>query len=154
MKTKTPILRVFSVLFLACALVTVGCNDDDDDDKVPSNQVMFKDSTLTGAQEVPANASQATGTFKGTYNKDTKILTYTITFAGITPTNMHFHKEAVGKSGPVVIPISGPYTSPINGQTPALTADQETDLLAGMWYVNVHSAQFPAGEIRTQVVQQ
>ncbi|AKQ46026.1 hypothetical protein TH63_10865 [Rufibacter radiotolerans] len=152
MKTKAFFFRIFPLLFLACSFIMVSCEDDDDE--VPSNEVAFKEATLNGAQEVPVNASQATGTFKGTFNKDTKILSYTITFSGITPTAMHFHKEAVGKSGPVVIPINGPYTSPLVGQTPALTADQETDLMAGMWYVNVHSSQFPGGEIRTQVVKQ
>jgi hypothetical protein len=65
---------------------------------------------------------------------------------------MHFHKGAPGVAGGVEIPIPGPYTSPLNGTTSALTAEQETDLLAGNWYVNIHSDAYRAGEIRGQMV--
>ena len=33
-----------------------------------------------------------------------------------------------------------------------ISASQETDLLAGLWYVNVHSTAFGGGEIRGQVL--
>ncbi|GGK72782.1 CHRD domain-containing protein [Rufibacter glacialis] len=152
MKTPYSLARLIFALFMSLAFVTVGCSDDDDDDDQPTNIVKFQNTTIRGSEEVPANSSQATGTFTGSYNKDTKILTYTITFSGLTPTAMHFHRGDVGVSGPIVIPIgSAPYTSPINAQTPALTADQEAELLAGKYYVNIHSAQFPGGEIRGQV---
>ncbi len=139
------------ILLCCLLLVLAGC-DDDDDEKTSLNKVQFKNIALTGAQEVPANSSQATGTFNGTYNRNTKVLTYTLTYDGITPTAMHFHKEAIGQSGGVEVPIgSTPYSSPVTGQTPVLTQDQEADLLAGDWYVNIHSSQFPAGEIRGQL---
>ncbi len=140
------------VLMGVLAFVSSSCDDDDDDDNTP-NLVQFNNLALTGNAEDPPNNSTATGTFNGTYNEDTNILTYTITFSGLTPTAMHFHKGAIGVSGGVEVPIgSMPYTSPVTGQTPALTAAQETDLMAGLWYVNVHSSQFPGGEIRAQLV--
>jgi hypothetical protein len=132
--------------------VLSSCDDSDDDDTMKTDVVNLH-SSLTGAQEVPANNSQATANFDGSYDKGTKILSYTITFNGITPTGMHFHKGEVGQSGPIVVPIgSAPYTSPVQGQSTPLTADQETDLLAGKWYVNIHSSQFPNGEIRAQIL--
>ncbi|WP_205502169.1 CHRD domain-containing protein [Rufibacter psychrotolerans] len=154
MKTKTVFFRLALGLLFVLPFALVSCGDDDEDTQ-PTNLVQFQNTTLTGAKEVPANNSTATGTFSGTYNQDTKILTYTITWTGLTATNMHFHKGEVGSPGPVVIPIgSAPYTSPINAQTPPLTQDQEADLLAGRWFVNIHSAAFQGGEIRGQVVRQ
>ena len=135
--------------FLIGSVILFGCENDDD---ANDNIVEFQNIQVTGGEEVPPNNSTATGVFNGTYDKTTKILTYTLTFTGLTPTNMHVHKGEIGVSGPVVIPISSaPYTSPINSMTPALTAEQESDLLGGLWYVNIHSAAFPPGEIRGQV---
>ncbi|WP_158856779.1 CHRD domain-containing protein [Lunatibacter salilacus] len=136
--------------FLLVSVILFGCEKDDDAGN--DNIVEYQNIQITGGEEVPSNNSTATGVFNGTYDKTTKILTYTLTFTGLTPTNMHFHKGEIGVSGPVVIPISSaPYTSPINSMTPALTTEQESDLLNGLWYVNIHSAAFPPGEIRGQV---
>lgn len=145
---------LWMALLLGLLLPLSSCDYDDDDMDPVLNIVEFEDIAITGDQEVPANESEATGTFSGTYDKDTNILSYTITYQGITPTDMHFHKGEVGVSGGVEVPIgSAPYLSPIQSQTPALTEAQEADLLAGLWYVNIHSAALPAGEIRGQVVQ-
>ncbi len=55
-------------------------------------------------------------------------------------------------SGPIVIPLCGPScTSPVTGGPVTLTTDQIKDLLAGRYYVNVHTARNPAGEIRGQI---
>ena len=114
------------------------------------NQVVFAVSA-NGPNEVPANASTATAAVYTVYNKTTKGLAYTINFTGVVPTNMHFHKGAIGVSGGVESPIAGPYTTGMKG-TATLTAAQEVDLLAGLWYFNLHSAAFPGGEVRGQLV--
>jgi hypothetical protein len=51
----------------------------------------------------------------------------------------------------VVVPLAGKMSSPVNGSA-TLTAEQVTDLMAGKWYLNVHTAGNPGGEIRGQVV--
>ncbi len=135
------------VLFAFILLAALSCKNDE----VASNEVNFN-ITLKGTNEVPANASAATGTFVAVYNKDTKILKYTITYAGITPTAWHIHKGATTATGAVVFNFGTTFSSPYVNQTVALTTDQETDLLAGNYYVNVHSALFAAGEIRGQLV--
>ncbi|MEX2593823.1 MAG: CHRD domain-containing protein [Anditalea sp.] len=144
--------QVLNLLLIGMVILS-SCSKDDDDD--PSdNLVEFSNIEINGAEEVPPNNSTATGIFNGTYDKTTKILTYTLTYSGVMATNMHFHEGAVGVSGPVVIPIGeAPFSSPINDVTPVLTEEQEADLLAGNWYVNIHSEDFPPGEIRGQVVQ-
>lgn len=153
MKTlfKSSTSRIFYALAVSAMLVASGCKEDDPDPD-PS-EVKFNSIAITGTQEAPEPiTTDASGTFDGTYDRDTNIITYTITFTNITPTAMHFHKGAPGVAGGVEIPIPGT-TSPIKGSTPALTDAQEADLLAGNWYVNIHSQEHPSGEIRGQLVQ-
>ena len=71
----------------------------------------------------------------------------------MTATNGHIHKGAVDASGSPVFPFAS-FTSPINYTSVALTAEQEADLNAGLYYVNLHSAAFPGGEIRGQLIKQ
>lgn len=110
--------------------------------------------TMSGATEVPAN--KATGTGEALVSLDTakKELTYTVTFANLSgpAAAAHFHgPAAAGANAGVAVPIGakGP-TSPVHG-TATLTDAQIKDLEAGMWYVNVHTAANPGGEIRGQV---
>jgi hypothetical protein len=108
---------------------------------------------LVGASEVPPTTSKGAGTADLTYDTATKKLSYKVTYTGLTgPATMgHIHgPAAVGKNAPVAIPFANP-TSPIDGSA-TLTAGQEADLLAGMMYVNVHTADNKGGEIRGQVV--
>lgn len=134
-------------------LLAAACKDDKEEEPVVSNEVKFTNIALTGAKEVPANPSTASGVFNGTYNKDTNLLTYTFSYTGMTATNMHFHKGDPTISGGVVIPIASPYASPMSGTTRVLTDAEEVDLLAGLWYVNIHSSTYGGGEIRGQLTQ-
>jgi len=109
--------------------------------------------TLSGASEVPANASTATGTATLTFNSTTKIFSITVTYTGVTATNGHIHKGAAGVSGGVIFPFPS-FTSPISYTSVALDATQEADLGANLYYVNIHSAAFPGGEIRGQLIKQ
>ena len=72
----------------------------------------------------------------------------------MTVTAAHIHKGSVGIAGGVVFPFTAPITSPINYTSVALDATQEADLNANMYYVNVHSAANPGGEIRGQLIKQ
>jgi hypothetical protein len=109
---------------------------------------------LTAAAETPPTASTASGKADVTFDTVSKMLSWTASYKGLTgkATAAHFHgPAAVGaKAGPVV-PIKGDLSSPIMG-TATLTDKQATDLEAGMWYFNVHSAKYPDGEIRGQVL--
>ncbi|MGJ8639192.1 MAG: CHRD domain-containing protein [Opitutaceae bacterium] len=93
------------------------------------------------------------GTLTGSYDDATKLFDYSITFADLegAVTNAHFHIGAPGVSGGVGLGIPGPFTSPLSASSVTLDLTQETDLLAGNWYVNIHTSSFGGGEIRGQV---
>jgi hypothetical protein len=109
--------------------------------------------TLAGANEVPPNASTATGsgvfTLSGT-GVTTRTLTYGINYSStLTPTLAHIHKAPPGVASGVVIPFK--VSRPISG-TATLSSQQVIDLLSGLYYANIHSAIFTQGEIRGQLV--
>lgn len=112
--------------------------------------------SLDGAQQVPANVSPGTGTGTASYNDVTHVLSWNISFSGLTgaATAMHFHgPAAVGVNSGVQVnigAISG-LTSPTIGNT-VITAGQGADLVNELWYVNIHTLTFPPGEIRGQVL--
>ena len=108
--------------------------------------------TLSGGQETPANASAATGFASLAVNATTGAIHGSVVTAGITGTAAHIHEGAAGVAGAILIPLTdagGGVWTVAPGAT--LTAAQITSWQAGNLYVNVHSATFPAGEIRGQL---
>lgn len=115
-------------------------------------------STYKGANEVPANNSTATGTITGTYDSVTNVISFTISFTGLSAntTGAHFHGPAVpGSNAPVVFPHDsvplGVTAATTGTATDTLSQAQEADLLAGKWYSNIHTSNFPGGEIRALI---
>ncbi len=112
---------------------------------------------LTGAQQVPPVETPAKGSADLSYDPATRMLTWTVTYSGLSaPATMaHFHgPAAAGKNGPVAIWISvkdASVDSPVKGQA-TLTPEQAAQFSAGEWYINVHTSAHPGGEIRGQVV--
>ncbi len=111
--------------------------------------------TLNGASATPANASKATGTATFSYNPTTYILSGTVVYQGMTPNGAHIHQGAIGVGGVVVFVLaSGTITSPITFTSTPLNASERADLLANLYYINLHSIAYPDGEIRGQLIQQ
>jgi hypothetical protein len=109
--------------------------------------------TLDGASEVPPTTSAGKGTADIDYDAASKKLTWKLTYSGLSgpPTAAHFHGPAeAGKNAGVAVAIPGATASPAEGSA-TLTDAQAADLMAGKYYVNVHTAANPAGEIRGQV---
>lgn len=107
---------------------------------------------LKGGNEVPPNNSPGTGKAEATYDTETKTLTYTVMYAGLTGPAMgaHFHGPGeAGKNAGIALPFKT-VQSPIEGSA-TLTDAQAADLLAGKWYANIHTAQNPGGELRGQM---
>ena len=167
-------MKVFSVrtftlwwVVLLSVLSLTGCGGDNNpispsnaqitqlssvNSQVPQN--VFS-STLTGAQEVPSVTSIGSGTGVVSVDPATNQMRATIVTADVNGTQAHIHLGATGVVGPVVFLLteneagSGVWTT-----TATLTTDQLTQLTAGNYYFNVHTAAYPDGEIRGQILAQ
>ena len=139
-----------SILLSLLAISAIAFSCKKDEVAVNPDKIYQVSTTLSGANELPAVTSSATGTTTGTYNQTTKMLTVSTTLNGITPTAGHIHTQTVPtnatKSGGVTFPFAS-LMSPIS-LTTVLTMAQETDLLNGIMYVNFHTPANPLGEIR------
>jgi len=105
--------------------------------------------TLNAGQDHATN-SHGKGTFTGTITGGK--LKFTLKFSHLTgpATAAHIHMGAKGVSGPVVVPLCGPCKSTVTG-TVAVNASVLSAIKKGKTYVNVHTAKYPAGEIRGQL---
>ena len=129
---------------------------------------------LSGDEEVPPAETDATGQATFQLSRDGETLSYRLIVANIENVRMaHIHFGGAGVNGPVVVWLypSAPPPVPIPGRTNGIlaqgviTADNLVGPLAGAsdlsglidliisgeTYVNVHTDQFPGGEIRGQI---
>ncbi|MCG2593623.1 CHRD domain-containing protein [Ramlibacter sp. XY19] len=115
-------------------------------------QIQHYQATLAGAQEVPPVASAATGSAEVDYHPRSNMLHWRVTANGLSgkATAAHIHGPAgPGQNAPAIVPLDvRPAT--INGQL-RITPEQATQLESGQWYVNIHTAAHPDGEIRGQL---
>jgi hypothetical protein len=115
-----------------------------------AEEMKFK-ADLKGSTEVPPVQTSATGTADITYDSASKNLSWTIEHTGLSGdvTAAHFHgPAAVGVNAPPVVPID---LSAMAKGSATLDDAQAKDLTEGRWYLNLHTAANPDGEIRGQV---
>ena len=110
---------------------------------------------LNATQEVPAANSQGSGTARLTLDTTTKKLTWTVNYSKLSgPATMaHIHGPAQPtENAGVVIDLAPGGVKPgaMTGSA-TLTDAQINDLLAGKYYINVHTEQNKGGEIRGQL---
>jgi hypothetical protein len=107
--------------------------------------------TLSGANEVPAVTTSATGTAAVTIKPDRSV-SAKVTVTGMTATASHIHEGAAGTNGPVIVPFTktadNTFAAPDGAK---LTEAQYESYKQGKLYVNVHSAANPGGEVRAQL---
>lgn len=145
MKTITKFITInphslkITVLFLLVGFVSCKKNE---------STVMIGKDSYSGSfvKSTAAVVTSATGSVTATFDPTTLVLSYNITWSGLTSNvgNMHFHD-----AGPVIYPITG-FTAATNGTfsgTVTFTAAQATDLASGRIYVQIHSVNIPSGEI-------
>jgi len=116
-------------------------------------EVVKLQADLKGSNEVPPNSSTGSGKAEATFDSETKVLTYTVTYADLTgpAIGAHFHGPGeAGKNAGIALPFKT-VQSPIQGNA-TLTDSQAVDLLAGKWYANIHTAANPGGELRGQMM--
>lgn len=116
---------------------------------------------INSAQEVPTNTSTATGMATLILDTATGKATLSVSFSGLTSglRDAHIHGPApVGVNAGVIqgfltqLTVGSTSGSFSNWALPiTLTQQQMTGLTNGLWYVNIHSNNFPGGEIRGQL---
>lgn len=119
---------------------------------VASAEIVKLQAELKGSNEVPPNTSSGSGKAEATFDTDTRFLTYTVSYSGLSGPALgaHFHGPGeAGKNAGIALPFKST-ESPIQG-TATLTDTQAADLLAGKWYANIHTAANPGGELRGQM---
>ena len=144
--------KLFFITFVCAAVIFASCKSSDTQ--------AFETAQLLGSNEAPPVTTKGSGTVEGNYNTKTKVITLNLKWSlgnpGDTTTMGHIHQGAVGVSGPVFIPFtnlpSGSTDQQFNFTSQPLTGEQEADLMAGSYYVNVHSNTYPGGELRAQLV--
>lgn len=151
MKTIKQII----LLVVICSFTLFSCKKHGDDPCVKTKKGL----PMTGAQEVPAKETGAYGKINVSYNKCEKMLTFTVSWTDLTaePIGSHIHGTAPkGVNAPVqynftsLIPktTSGTFTNSI--KVDGITI-KEDSLLAGFYYLNIHTPKYPGGEIRGQI---
>jgi hypothetical protein len=110
---------------------------------------------INGAQEVPASGSAATGFGRVFLDEMAGTITFTVEFSGLTSnqTAAHIHAPGVvGMNGGVIINLGtvGGTSNTISGSA-AITPTQIDQLRSHQAYINIHTMNFPDGEIRGQL---
>ncbi|OGA19148.1 MAG: hypothetical protein A3G25_06565 [Betaproteobacteria bacterium RIFCSPLOWO2_12_FULL_63_13] len=114
---------------------------------------------LTATQETSVPSSSGYGSVTALYDTATKTLVYSIVYQlnpEATATAAHFHgPAALGSNAGVAIGLPTQPTGNAGKLTGSvtLTAAQEAELLAGNWYVNIHSSLSSGGELRAQLLE-
>jgi CHRD domain len=143
-------IQKYSLLFGAVLLLALN---------VPSRADMITfTATLLGANETTPTGSTATGFGSVVLNDATNVAVIDETWSGLSgpASASHIHAPAAaGVNGPVDIALPGAPTAP-SGTLPELTvllnASEVAWLMAGLMYMDVHTAVFPGGEIRGQLL--
>ena len=106
---------------------------------------------LRGSQEVPPVPSTASGGCLGQLDQPGATFTLTCAHDVVGATVAHIHEGPAGTNGAVAFDLGDP-SSPITATWTGMTPANIADLLAGNYYLNIHTAGRPAGEIRGQIV--
>ena len=138
----------FAVVATALTVTLSGCGT-----MMPTANMVALSTQLRSGNEVPPVVTSGGGSVDASFNKDTMLLRWKVTYSGLTgnATAGHFHgPAAVGANAGVVLGWQNPITSGMEGSA-TLTAAQAADLMAGRWYANIHTAANPGGELRGQM---
>lgn len=143
------IIRPLRLLMTAFVLILITIS-------LPSQASIIKlTATIDGAQ---ANAgagtgSPGTGSASMLYDNVSNMFSWDISWSGLigNVTVAHFHGPASPNQNASVQVSIDTLFNPTSGSA-MITDIQASDLLAGLWYINIHSEFSPGGEIRGQVL--
>lgn len=138
----------------ATALVALGgCETVQDD--IAATLAETYSATLTGANEVGPGDADGYGTARITISDEFEQICWEIDdIRGIGPiTAAHIHRGATGTNGPPVFPLkpsgTGEYEGCASGSEWTQNRIEDNPQ---MFYVNVHTAEYPGGAIRGQLI--
>jgi CHRD domain-containing protein len=154
MKSKNYLVLAACIFFSSLT----GCDKDDDDDTNP-NIITKSGLAVSGTQEVPVKTTAASGTLDINYDKITKTLSFTVNYTGLTgaPTGAHIHGPAArGTNAGIKYDFFSIFPKTQAGTfSNSVVVDgsklKEDSLLAGFYYINIHTPTNPGGEIRGQI---
>jgi hypothetical protein len=145
------------IVLWAVAFSTVAMTGCEDYDDLGDNRSYTISGDASGSQMTPSVAASGTGTISGTYDSNTKVLTYTSNWSGLSgpPIAGGFYD---GASGAVGVAVGAPWpfdpgmsaTGSLSG-TMTLTTSQANQLTSGNWYYSYGTAANTTGEIRGQI---
>ena len=149
---NTFMKRIALFLIVAAAL---GCSKDHTPDDIVKRLAL----PIVSEQEVPAKNSPGSGSADVYYNKVTHMLTFTLSWQNITdvPTGAHIHGPAArGTNAGIKFDFFNAFPKTASGTfSSEVLVDgskiDEAQLLAGMYYFNIHTKNNPGGEIRGQI---
>lgn len=120
---------------------------------------VFRSGAMSGAQEVPAVSSPATGRGVVAVFPDGIHASVSFSWSGLTSvkTNGHVHGPAaigVGPAGAIfpLLPTAGAISGSLPHQIWTFAGSDSANLLGNLTYANVHSMNFGSGEIRGQLL--
>lgn len=112
--------------------------------------------TMSGGQEVPPNASTASGSAVVIFDNVTGLMTVNGTYTGLVAPSSAAHVH--GFAGPGAnagvrfnLAHSSATSGTLTGSFTFTAAGDRTDVMNGLTYINIHNATFPGGEIRGQI---
>ncbi len=153
------IVLAFTIAFISCEKIA---------EEKKTTDYEKKGIVLTGSNETPGTPSTALGLMDVTYSKETRILTWSVSWSGLTgPVSlMHIHglapkgfaanvvQNIITPSNGIFVPnaTNFPATGKVSGTTLVDgSIIKELDLLNGLYYMNIHTTTYPSGEIRAQI---
>ena len=119
----------------------------------PSAHLVTLTTRMDGASVLPPARSPAAGQLDALYDASSRLLRWKASWSGLSGaiTSIQFHGPAdMGQNGPPAMVWPGPFGARYEGRA-MLTPQQATDLLDGLWYVNVYTGNYPQGEMRGQL---
>ena len=144
MRESVKLLRsLTAILFLSIIFTGTG------------NAALIKfNATIDGAQADAGagSGSLATGIGMAWLDDVTLDFSWDVSWNGLTDvTAAHFHGPATPLANAGVQVAIDINNNPSTGNA-TLTAQQASDLMNGLWYINIHTLNEPSGEIRGQVL--
>ncbi|MFZ0750113.1 MAG: PQQ-dependent sugar dehydrogenase, partial [Pyrinomonadaceae bacterium] len=118
--------------------------------RISGKQPTLYVASLTGAQETPPNNSTATGTATLLLSPDENEARVAVNFSGLSSsqTGAHIHGPgAAGVAAPILFHLPN---GNFNDVVISLSATDVQNLKSGLLYINLHTSNFPSGEIRGQ----